>query len=186
MSVQQELGISESEWQQLDDQLKRKLISNQAKITADRLISANQMLEDDDKDIRERQKNVQKSLLSQDTTDCEDTPYEAEDMQPSVNYKVLGDLTINGDEAVKNMQVQQQATDQSSDSSSDSSTTQTQVTDTRVNEPRRGINPLWPLIAGAGLSLGGMALYRYLYPPQAPDLYTIQALPFESFPGQSQ
>ena len=97
MSVLENYGISENEWDQLDDDLKRKLIAGQAKLTAQRQMLGNESLEDDERDIRKRTNAVTNSLLGQDANSCKDKPAELGSGE-DVRISVFGD--INGDKAV--------------------------------------------------------------------------------------
>lgn len=149
----EDFGLSESEWDQLEDDQKSRLIQGQAKLSAQRQLEGNIMLSEDDENIRKRTARVQNSLLGQDTTDCVDTP-DDEDMPSETRITVLGDYN-QGDTAV-----QAKASNR-----------------VEVNEPAPPVQtepkPSWvrnAILTGAALVAGGGLTYVALKALDRPDV----------------
>lgn len=99
MSVREDLGISAAEWQQIDDSQQAAIIQKAARLQAHREILSTAMLEDDDREIRQRAKLVTASLLGRDANSCEDEPVEMPESD-EMRVTVLGDYN-QGDAAIE-------------------------------------------------------------------------------------
>lgn len=166
MSVADEYGISEAEWQQLDETTQNKLISGQAKLLAYSQLLGQQILEQDDEDIRKRSRFVQDSILSRDTTQCKDMPYESEDSE-DMRVTILGD--INSEQALNSLLQTKKQVDISGE--------------VKAGKPSKKI-PWWGRLLGTlgAVALGAGITYataRYFNQNEPQTAYDVTALPYQ-------
>lgn len=105
-NVPESLGLSERDWNALDNQQKQKLVMGQAKLVANHQLMAQQALEDDDRDIRQRVKQAQATIMDQ----CGCGGTDLVDGDDDVRITVLGD--VNGTEALHMLSAQASTTQQ--------------------------------------------------------------------------
>ena len=98
MSVLEDLGISADEWRVLEPTEQQRLIRGQAKLEANRQLISQAVIEDDDRDIRRRVKNVERDILGNDANVCVDNPLDEQEDR-DMRVTILGD--VNSEKALK-------------------------------------------------------------------------------------
>lgn len=183
MGLLDQLDISPEEFDAMPEEERQRLINegtqHQIKLLADKQMAANEMLQQDDADIRRRVDAVQSSLLGQDANACTDEPYKDETMQIP-NVRSLGDTVINiGDNAIKQMQAVNTGDQSQPEPVKEPPKQEPPKQEKPPEPPKRGL-PLWSLpLIGAALFAGGAVLNSFLTPDPDSGSYNIRALPFD-------
>ena len=151
MSVRENFGLSEQEWLNLGSDLQERLTVGQARLSANQQLTAQAMLEDDDAEIRNRTRHVERSLLNQNANDCVDTPQDMPAGAEDVRITVLGD--VNGNEAIEMLQQQH----------SQNQAIQPQPQPMPQPQPNSLKNAILPFLLGAAIAgpIGGWAGYSW-------------------------